>query len=283
MMLLPLLIAAAPIFFAQEDEFPDGNKLVHVSLLADHAAVKPGGTATLAVRYAIEPKWHIYWQNPGDSGLATRAKIEAPEGWKVGAVQFPAPMRREDPGDITTFVFENELVLLADLTVPANAKPGSKVTLSVEGSWLVCTDLCVPGEGKASIEIDVADADQPANGAVFTAAHARMPKPMSELAQARMSWTGDESEPRWTLIVPGATELDYFPLDIKPVRLESRSIDIGQSGGTLRATFSFQRKKDKDEPRIRGVLRVRTASGEACYALDHLFTPPKSGPQKSGE
>jgi len=279
-LLSPLVFLAAVGVPAQDDEMPDGDKLVQVSVVADREAVKPGGTATLAVRYAIEPKWHVYWENPGDSGMSTRAKFTAPEGWKVAAPRFPTPMRHDVEGDITTFIFENELVLLADVTVPADAKPGTQVRIEVEGSWLVCTDVCVPGSGKASVEIAVADTEKPANDALFAAARAKLPKPWSELAKARVSWTGTEAEPRLTLIVPGAKELDYFPLDVEPVELVSRSIDIGKNGGTLRAGFAFERKETTDVPRIRGVLRVRTDLGETAYLLDHTYTPPSAGSEK---
>lgn len=280
LLLSPVVLLAAAALPPQDDDLPDGNKLVHAALLADREAVKPGGTATLAVRYTITPKWHIYWENPGDSGLATRAKFTAPSGWKVAAPRFPAPERREDPGDITTFVFERELVLLADVAVPADAKPGTKVTIEVDASWLVCTDLCVPGSGKASVEIAVADAEKPANDAVFAAARAKLPKPWSELAKARATWSGTEAEPRLTLVVPGAKELEYFPLDVEPVKLASHSVDAGKNGATLRAGFEFERKAPEDVPRIRGVLRVRTESGDASYLLDHTFAPPKAGAEK---
>ncbi len=277
MTLIALLLAAVPALPFEDDEFPDGNKLVQVALLADHEAVEPGGTLTLAVRYTIEPKWHVYWENPGDSGLATRAKFTAPEGWKVGDVRFPAPHRHELPGDITTFIFERELILLADVTIPADAKPGSKVTIGVEGSWLVCTDLCVPGSGKASVEIAVADAGKTVNDKVFAAARAQLPKPMAELAKARITWSGTEAEPRLTIVVPGANSVEYFPLDVEPVKLAGRTADAGKSGATLRANFEFERKDPKDEPRIRGVLTVTTDAGVTNYRIDHLFVPPSAG------
>ncbi len=277
MTLLALLLAAVPALPFDDDEIPDGNTLVQVSLLADREAVKPGGTMTLAVRYTIEPKWHVYWENPGDSGLPTRAKFTAPEGWKIGEVRFPAPHRHDLPGDITTYIFERELVLLADVTVPANAKSGSKVTIEVEGSWLVCTDLCVPGSGKSSVEIAIADADKSANDKVFAAARAQLPKPIAELGKARIAWSGSEAEPRLTVVVPGAKAVEYFPLDIEPVKLFSRTTDAGKSGATLRANFEFERKDPQDKPRIRGVLSVTTDAGVTNFALDHVFVPPSAG------
>lgn len=271
---LPFLAAVRP---AIDDEEPDGDKLVQVTLLTDREAVKPGGTATLAVRYAIEPRWHVYWENPGDSGLATRAEFTAPDGWKVAAARFPAPDRHDDPGDIVSYVFEKELVLLADVTVTADAKPGSRVKIEVEGTWLVCTDVCVRGSGKASVEIAVADAEKPANEAVFTAARAKLPKPWSELAKARTTWAGTPEEPKLTVVVPGAKSVEYYPLDTAVMKLASRTADAGKSGATLKAAFAFERKAPTDEPRIRGVLRVRTEAGEASYLLDHVYVPPPAG------
>jgi len=277
MTLLALLLASIPSLPLGDDELPDGNKLVQVSLLADREAVKPGGTMTLAVRYTIEPEWHVYWENPGDAGVPTRAQFTAPEGWKIGEVRFPAPHRHDVPGDITTYIFERELVLLADVTIPADAKPGSKVTIGVEGRWLVCMDLCVPGSGKSSLEIAIADAEKPANMALFTAARAKLPRAIGELQKARVTWSGTEAEPRLSMIVPGAKSLEYFPLDVEPMSLSSRTIDSGKSGATLRALFEFDRKDPKDEPRIRGVLTVTTDAGVTNYRIDHLFVPPPAG------
>ena len=277
MNLVPLLLAALPVLAAVDDEMPDGDKLVTVSALADREAVKPGGTATVAVRYAIEKKWHVYWENPGDSGIKTRATLKLPDGWKAGEPRFPYPERHEQPGDIVTYVFHDELVLLVDVTVPADARPGTKATIGVLGEWLVCQELCVPGSGQASVEIAVADAEKPANEAVFQKARAKLPRAWSELAKARTSWGGTLEEPKLTLIVPGATKLEYFPLDVEPVALASSTTDVGKQGATLRATFEFTKREEQDDPRVRGVVVVTTDAGVAAYRLDHLFTPPPAG------
>lgn len=277
-LLVPVLLSTIPALAPREDEeMPDGNKLVKATLLADREALKPGATGTLAVRFAIEPKWHVYWANPGDSGFATRVKFNAPAGWKVSEARFPAPIRHVDPGDIVTYVFEDELVMLADVVAPADAKPGASATIEVEADWLVCKNLCVPGSGKSSVAIAVADADKPANAALFDAAKARMPKPWSEFAKARATWSGSEAEPRLALLVPGATALEYFPLDTKPVELVEVATDAGKSGATLRASFAFTREDPKDAPRVRGVVRVKTSAGETSYLLDHVHVPATNG------
>ncbi len=270
------LLPALPVQTVADDEMPDGNKLVQIALLADKGAVKPGGTLTLAVRYAIEPKWHVYWENPGDSGMATRANITAPAGWKVGALRFPAPQRHEDEGDITTYIHERELVLLADVQVPADARPGV-AAITVDGRWLVCTDICVGGEGQAKVDVTVADVETPANEALFKAAREKLPKPWSELPQARVTWSGTEAEPRVTIVVPGAKSLEFFPLDTEAMKCKGRTVDAGKNGATLKAQFEFERKQPEDQPRTRGVLHVKTGQGETSYLFDSLYTAPPTG------
>jgi DsbC/DsbD-like thiol-disulfide interchange protein len=40
-------------------------------LVADVASVEPGTTFTTGIVLTMAPGWHIYWKNPGESGLAT--------------------------------------------------------------------------------------------------------------------------------------------------------------------------------------------------------------------
>ena len=40
-----------------------------VELLSDRSAIVPGEAFTLAVRIELDPDWHLYWRNPGASGL----------------------------------------------------------------------------------------------------------------------------------------------------------------------------------------------------------------------
>ena len=33
----------------------------------------PGASFTLGLRYVVEQEWHVYWVNPGDSGIEPRS------------------------------------------------------------------------------------------------------------------------------------------------------------------------------------------------------------------
>ena len=66
-----------------------------VELIAAQSAIVPGASFDLAVRFKLEEHWHIYWQNPGASGLATSIEWTLPEGIEAGEIQWPAPERIE--------------------------------------------------------------------------------------------------------------------------------------------------------------------------------------------
>ena len=56
------------------------DDLVKVKLLADVTSVEPGKPFTIGVNFKMSPGWHIYWINPGDSGMATQVEFSLPAG-----------------------------------------------------------------------------------------------------------------------------------------------------------------------------------------------------------
>src|SRR5678815_3819103 len=79
---------------------PDGKDLVKAELLADVSAIQPGQPFHVGVLLKIKPQWHVYWKNPGESGVATILDLKLPEGFKASPVQYPVPRQHEDPGGI---------------------------------------------------------------------------------------------------------------------------------------------------------------------------------------
>src|SRR5258706_14262927 len=124
---------------------------VEAELVADKAAAQPGKTTTVGLKLRMEPQWHTYWRNPGDSGLPTRIQWILPEGWKAGEIQWPYPQHLP-VGPLMNYGYEDEVVLLVALTAPADAKPGS-VPLKARAEWLVCKDICIPEKGELGMAL----------------------------------------------------------------------------------------------------------------------------------
>jgi DsbC/DsbD-like thiol-disulfide interchange protein len=284
-LLCAALVALAPSMQEPRTTPADGNGLVRLALIADREAVRPGERFTLGVHLKMEPGWHVYWHNPGDSGIATSAKITAPAGFQVGPLRFPAPERHELEGEIVSYIHEGDLLLVADAVAPADAAPGSKAHFAVESRWLVCTEVCFGGSGEASFDLPLSPATAPeaarANQKLFDAARARAPRPWSEIAsRASITTAGEARAPVHKVRVRGASELEFFPDESKTTTLASRTAKTGAAGGTIELVWTFEPLKDADRAETRGVLEVRTGNEVAFYEFDPAAaTAPPAGKQ----
>src|SRR5579862_3187664 len=78
----------------------------HVRLVSEQDGVIPGGTFWVGFELILDDGWHVYWQNPGDSGLSPKIKWDLPPGFKVGAIHWPYP-QRINVGPLTNFGYEH--------------------------------------------------------------------------------------------------------------------------------------------------------------------------------
>ena len=164
------------------------------------------------------PGWHTYWQFPGDAGIPTEIKWQLPPGWKAGPIQWPVPLKLNEPGDIQIYGYHDEVLLLVPLTPPAKIDSTS-VTLAADASWLVCEKICIPGGAKLSLDLPVGGASTPANSELFAKYRARLPLPLPASAQSALSWTRNEKEFRLTISdksLAQSSGVDFYPLPESP-------------------------------------------------------------------
>ena len=112
-------------------------------ILADDIA-RPGETVWVGVHLKMEPGWHTYWKNPGEAGMATKIVWHLPQGVTAGDIQWPLP-EKLPPAEVTTYGYENEVMLLVPLKLAGDVKPGP-LALSAKVSWLECKEQCLPGD-----------------------------------------------------------------------------------------------------------------------------------------
>lgn len=165
------------------------------TLIADASTVAPGESVTIGLRFRIDPHWHIYWLNPGDSGMATTFDLTAPDGCDVGPIQWPAPRKFSD-GTFTTYGYENDVVLMRTVRIPKNAKPGTTLTFKANSEWLVCDkEACVAGDAKLQLSLAFGNKREQANAAVFDAARKQLPA------------SGDDAPGKFTFVLgPNASQ-----------------------------------------------------------------------------
>jgi thiol:disulfide interchange protein/DsbC/DsbD-like thiol-disulfide interchange protein len=206
-----LLVAVAPHGVAQTYQ---GKQLVKAELLADTSAVVPGKPFTVGLLLRMAPGWHTYWKFSGDAGLPTEMKWKLPLGWKIGDIQWPIPVKTIDPGDIETYGYENEVLLIQEVTPPSKLD-GSSAKLSAEADWLVCEKICIPGSGTLELDLPVSPTSQPANTDIFARYRRLLPKnfPGSDVAHSDWSRVGSDLRLKiMSEILAKYPALDFFPL-----------------------------------------------------------------------
>ncbi len=114
--------------------------MARADLLAGELDAK-GRPTKLIARFIINPGWHMYWTNPGESGLAPQLKWTAPAGMKIGQPKFPIPHRIMAGAGLTSFGYENELALIIPVEYENDQLPTEPVKVSI--GYLVCMDVCL--------------------------------------------------------------------------------------------------------------------------------------------
>lgn len=168
--LFSFLISSASFLFAETLQ----QAHTEVELVSDSISVAPGGPFRAAVRFKTEPGWHIYWTNPGDSGLAPEIKWQLPEGWTAGKTEFPYPEKiTQDP--LVSYGYEHETFLISRINV-SSSQPAGDVVLKAAISWLACQVDCIPGKGELSLSLKAGEpAPDPKWVKAFSETQARQP------------------------------------------------------------------------------------------------------------
>ena len=186
-------------------------------VLADETA-RPGETVMAAVHLKMEPGWHTYWKNPGAAGMATKIAWQFPAGVTNGEIQWPIP-EKLPPEEVTTYGYENEVVLLVPLKLAADLKPGA-LELKAKVSWLECKDVCIPASGNVQATLNVGTETKPsADAALINSWKAKTPR-ADKLFSFQVRWDKKvDSDTRMMVIAGNQTsgetlsmeKVDFFP------------------------------------------------------------------------
>ncbi len=191
-----------------------GRELVKATLIADASAIVPGKPFTAGLLLRMAPGWHTYWKFSGDAGLPTEIKWKLPPDWKVGEIQWPIPLKTNDPGDIQTYGYQDEILLMQEITPPPKID-NSPTQLSAEVNWLVCERICIPGSATLQLELPTSTLNEPKNTDLFARYRRLLPQnfPNSRIAMDSWSRTGNDLHLKITSEqIANYQTIDFFPL-----------------------------------------------------------------------
>lgn len=249
----------------------DPKKLVRFELVADAAQLGQDGRATLGALFHIAKGWHIYWVNPGDSGLPTRVAFEPQTGVTVRPPQFPGPVRFDSEGDIRNYGYSGTLLVPIPVAV-ASMTTQQAVEVRAKATWLACRDdACVPGDGRARLTLARGQTSErtPSNHAAQVAdALLRVPRPLAQLAQQPGSGfevTRENGALRLRVHGPANAKLQVFPV----IDAAIAEVSTSATGTEAQLTCTVHAQGDASEL---AVLSVQTGTQTAYYAITSALT-----------
>lgn len=247
---------------------------IKMQLVAENQTVRPGDAFWVGLRFDVEKHWHIYWQNPGDSGQPVSVRWALPAGVTAEPLQWPLPTRFDMP-PLTNYGYADRVTFPVPMHADGSLKTGDSISLAGEVRWLVCAEICIPGKATVDVRIPVAAATvvDPAVAGEFNGARAALP----QLAPPTWHITGISGEHPMLRVESGvlAQKAEFFPFQGEQIEHAAPEV--------LHATpKGFELTLHKDEQahsltRLSGLLVVTDAQGRHGYTVDlPLEAPPVS-------
>ncbi len=198
-----LTLASAPLPATPEQAASNVFRSAHgrATLYSERLTIGPGETFLVGLEIALDPEWHTYWKNPGDSGAAAIFEWDLPQGFSASEILWPAPERIPTP-PFMTYGYHGRPMLLVRMQAPREV-PIEPVKIGLKAEWLECKEECIPAIGSFTLELSVVERASTAaetldaaleRPALFTQALDRLPRNVD--AGARAALMDDEYQVR---------------------------------------------------------------------------------------
>lgn len=128
----------------------EGN-LVKAEIFTTSDIVRLGDEFYIGIRFTVRNGWHIYWLNPGDSGIPTTIEWDVPEGVAVSRIYWPPPHIFEFSG-MYNFGYTGTVIIPVKIKIGNTITSPVKITAKV--TWLACKEKCIPGNAITSVLIN---------------------------------------------------------------------------------------------------------------------------------
>lgn len=290
-----------------------------VSLYAAVDGVSPGAPFDVGLQWETESGWHVYWQNPGDAGIAPRAEWTLPQGFSISDPAFPQPHRHKDAaGAITTNILEGSPLLVYSVTPPAEIK-NPEVSFAAKVKYLICREFCLQEQAELTLKLPVKSSGEevkPANTKLF--AEARKKQPLSEskffIIRPSLSTSDFAAGSKFDFVVevevakgyflyartPGAKDATGFDLFVErtpqiyfnePVYPEPASREVKGSGKipvyagtfTVRVSGEVEETPEKQPLRFGGVVVAQACNDEGvCFPAEAVKFHHVTGTAEQG-
>jgi thiol:disulfide interchange protein DsbD len=209
-----------------------------VSLMLSAVSARPGDTIWAGVDMKMDAGWHTYWKNPGSAGMPTAIVWHLPDEISAGEIQWPLP-EKLPPVEVTTYGYENEVMLAVPLTLPANL-PDGRIDFKAGVSWLECKQVCVPGSTTVDAALNIGpETKASTNAPLIQSWKDKAPRSDNNLTLSAWWETAASGDTR-SLIIEGRQtageiapddKIDFFPDTSDQFEVQGATEKIPEPGG----------------------------------------------------
>jgi thiol:disulfide interchange protein DsbD len=239
-----------------------------IRLVAEVSRVQPGSSFLAGLLMKMDPGWHTYWKNPGEAGLATKIRWTLPGGVTARDIEWPAPHKYTEGGEVITYGYADETMLIIPMTVSDLPDSVRAIRLRAEVDWLECEKVCLPGSGVVELELPVSnEIPEEVNAPLFDRYIDRIPAPLRKGLPFTFSSEARNSAIHVRIDDPGRAlrfEIGESP-DIYPEPnegIETGRTEVSISGTTVTMTVPLRLVEQGVFPdRFRGLLVYETSKG----------------------
>ncbi|MDD9911935.1 MAG: protein-disulfide reductase DsbD family protein [Alphaproteobacteria bacterium] len=130
---------------------------VETQLVSSHVVIQPNQTFQISWHLNMDEGWHVYWKNPGDTGLPAEITWHLPQGFQTSPPTWPIPHPIPTP-PVMSYGYEKPINLITTVAAPADLPLNETITIKADVAFLMCKDVCLPGQ--ASLQTDVLTGSQ---------------------------------------------------------------------------------------------------------------------------
>lgn len=249
------------------------------TLVFERAAATPGDTFLGALKLDLAEGWHVYWRNPGDSGLPPTATWTPSPGVTVGDFRFPAP-HAIPLATLMNYGYEHQVVLPFQIQIAADAKPGTEVPIGGKIEYLICADICIPEDIELATTLRLAGSPEPDNdgSTIIAGVLPRIPVTMTGKATVERTGTGFRlavADPGVASSLGAAKNIRFFPDGPELSNPAQQLVKTGPEGLSIELTASdFAKAGDQN---LAGIVVVTDDAG-AQHAWEVAATPGPAPP-----
>jgi DsbC/DsbD-like thiol-disulfide interchange protein len=236
-----------------------------VRLIWDGNSIRPGHTLWVGALFQLDPGWHIYWQNPGDSGEPPKIQWKLPSDFHGGAILWPRPVLL-GKGSVRDYGYEGQVLLMTPLQTPPNLPTTAPFEIAATVKYIVCREICIPGKADLTLSIPKIGQTTPQPSqwrGLFQRTRAQLPNPLPPYLKVSATSIGGNL----VLMLESTAAMEgmrFFPLEPGVIE-NSAAQTVTSNGSVVRLTLKKSEQLAKPISTLRGVIVL---DGNRAYKID---------------